>query len=283
MSVDIHDQRILIVDFGSQYTQLIARRVRESGVYCEIHPFDVAASFIREFSPRGVVLSGGPESVTQSRTPRIPDVVFELGVPILGICYGMQAMAAQLGGNVESSDVHEFGHADVTVVGTSELLSTVHVDEDGTMPVWMSHGDKVVELPAGFSVAAATPSAPIAAMEWPEKKYYGVQFHPEVTHTQQGLAILRHFTRELCGCEGLWTAANIEMMLLRRFDGLWVTDGLCSASPAVWTPVWSRHCCHGLLAIGLLVCSSTMAFFGKTNAKKSNLHLPQRTCYRSTW
>ena len=209
MSVDIHGQRLLIVDFGSQYTQLIARRIREAGVYCEIHPYDAPESFFREFAPRGIVLSGGPESVTGSTTPRIPDVVFELGVPILGICYGMQAMAAQLGGNVESSDVHEFGHADVTVVATSELLSTVHVGEDGAMPVWMSHGDKVVELPAGFSVAAATPSAPIAAMEWPAKKYYGLQFHPEVTHTQQGLAIVRHFTRELCGCEGLWTAANI--------------------------------------------------------------------------
>ena len=207
--VDIHDQRLLIVDFGSQYTQLIARRVRESGVYCEIHPFDVAASFVRGFAPQGVILSGGPESVTGSHTPRIPDVVFELGVPVLGICYGMQAMAVQLGGRVVASDVHEFGHADVTVVDDSELLSAVRVGEDGTMPVWMSHGDKVVELPAGFSVVAATPSAPIAAMEWPQKKYYGVQFHPEVTHTQQGDAIVRRFARDLCGCEGLWTAANI--------------------------------------------------------------------------
>lgn len=209
MAANIHDQRLLIVDFGSQYTQLIARRVRESGVYCEIHPFDAPAEFIREFSPRGVILSGGPETVTLEDTPRIPDAVFDLDVPVLGICYGMQAMAEQLGGKVQGSDVHEFGHAVVDVQATDSFLSVVNDGAGGELPVWMSHGDKVVTLPPQFNLVAATESAPIAAMEWPERRLYGVQFHPEVTHTRQGADILGHFARQICGCEGLWTAANI--------------------------------------------------------------------------
>ncbi len=209
MSQDIHDQRLLIVDFGSQYTQLIARRVREVGVYCEIWPYDVPASAIAEFSPRGVILSGGPESVTEGSTPRIPEAVFAAGVPVLGICYGMQAMAEQLGGRVEGSDVHEFGHAIVDVVADGELLGGINDGSAGELPVWMSHGDKVVELPEGFTLAASTGSAPIAAMECRERRLYGVQFHPEVTHTEQGDVILSRFAREICGCEGLWTAANI--------------------------------------------------------------------------
>jgi GMP synthase (glutamine-hydrolysing) len=206
---DIHDQRLLIIDFGAQYTQLIARRVREAGVYCEIHPFDVPEHFIREFAPRGVILSGGPESVTFADTPRIPPVVFELGVPILGICYGMQAMAAQLGGSVEASDVHEFGHAEIEIAETTELLGTVRDGAGGRLPVWMSHGDRVVTVPPGFEVTAGTPSAPVAAMEHREKRMYGVQFHPEVTHTQRGGEMLAHFALTLCRCDGLWTAANI--------------------------------------------------------------------------
>ncbi|MEE8079025.1 MAG: glutamine-hydrolyzing GMP synthase [Pseudomonadales bacterium] len=209
MSVDIHDQRLLIVDFGGQYTQLIARRVRESGVYCEIHPFDAVASVVREFAPRGVILGGGPESVAGSDTPRIPDVIFELDVPVLGICYGMQAMAEQLGGRVEPSTVQEFGHAVVKVAAGSELLGAVADGADRELQVWMSHGDKVVQLPDGFSLVAATDSAPIAAMECVAENYYGVQFHPEVTHTPMGAAILHRFAREICGCDGLWTAANI--------------------------------------------------------------------------
>ncbi|MDH3642501.1 MAG: glutamine-hydrolyzing GMP synthase, partial [Gammaproteobacteria bacterium] len=204
---DIHDQRLLILDFGAQYTQLIARRVREAGVYCEIHPFDVPESFIRDFAPRGVILSGGPESVTFADTPRIPEAVFELHVPVLGICYGMQAMAEQLGGVVEASAVHEFGHAVIDVQPHTMLMSTI--ENGGQLPVWMSHGDKVVTLPPGFRVTASTAAAPIAAMENLERRLYGVQFHPEVTHTEQGTAILGHFALGICGCEGLWTAANI--------------------------------------------------------------------------
>lgn len=209
MAVDIHDQRLLIVDFGSQYTQLIARRVRESGVYCEIHPFDAPESFLRDFNPRGIILSGGPETVTHEDTPRIPAALFELEVPMLGICYGMQAIAEQLGGRVQGSAVHEFGHAVVEVLATDGFLSVVNGGQGGELPVWMSHGDKVVELPPGFTLSAATGSAPIAAMENAERRLYGLQFHPEVTHTQQGMEILAHFARDICGCEGLWTAANI--------------------------------------------------------------------------
>ncbi|MBX3706502.1 MAG: glutamine-hydrolyzing GMP synthase [Pseudomonadales bacterium] len=206
---DLHGQRLLIVDFGSQYTQLIARRVREAGVYCEIHPFDAPAAFMREFAPRGVILSGGPESVTLADTPRIPPVVFELGVPVLGICYGMQAMAAQLGGAVTGSDKREFGHAVVELAAGSDLFATVNGGAGGALPVWMSHGDQVTALPAGFRVTAATDTAPIAAMEDPARRWYGVQFHPEVTHTEQGEALLMRFARDICGCAGLWTPANI--------------------------------------------------------------------------
>ncbi|MEZ5558319.1 MAG: glutamine-hydrolyzing GMP synthase [Pseudomonadales bacterium] len=206
---DIHDQRLLIVDFGSQYTQLIARRVREVGVYCEIHPFDVPDSFLETFAPRGVILSGGPESVTEGGSPRIPERIFELGVPVLGICYGMQAMAAQLGGAVSGSNLREFGHAVVEVSAATDLLTGAVGPEGGELPVWMSHGDKVTALPAGFVCTAGTGSAPIAAMEDPQRRMYGVQFHPEVTHTHRGTEIIRHFARDLCGCDGLWTAANI--------------------------------------------------------------------------
>ena len=206
---NIHDQKILIVDFGSQYTQLIARRVREAGVYCEIHPFDAPEPFIRDFAPRGVILSGGPETVTDEHTPRIPAVVFELGVPVLGVCYGMQALAAQLGGSVAGSSHREFGHAVVNVSPGSEFLGIVNDGAGGELPVWMSHGDKVMEPPPGFTVVARTSSAPIAAMEDAERRFYGVQFHPEVTHTRQGQEIIHHFARVLCGCDGLWTAANI--------------------------------------------------------------------------
>jgi GMP synthase (glutamine-hydrolysing) len=204
---DIHSQRLLIIDFGAQYTQLIARRVREAGVYCEIHPFDVSDEFIREFNPKGVILSGGPESVTFADTPRIPASVFELAVPVLGICYGMQAMAEQLGGRVAASAVHEFGHAVIEIAANTELLTAVA--EAGELPVWMSHGDKVVELPPGFVITARTESAPIAAMECPERRWYGVQVHPEVTHTQNGGEILGRFALDICDCDGLWTAANI--------------------------------------------------------------------------
>lgn len=209
---DIHDENIVVLDFGSQYTQLIARRVRELGVFCEILPFDVELSVIAERGPRGVVLSGGPESVTAAETPRAPDGVFDLGVPVLGICYGMQTMAGQLGGTVEGSDEREFGHARVDVTEDCSILdglSDAREDAAPALDVWMSHGDRVAALPSGFRVVGTSANAPIAAMADEHRHFYGVQFHPEVTHTRQGQAILRRFVREICHCEGLWTAANI--------------------------------------------------------------------------
>ncbi len=214
MKTDIHAAKILILDFGSQYTQLIARRIREIGVYSEIRAFDMSESDIREFAPSGIILSGGPESTTDGQAPRAPAVVFEMGVPVLGICYGMQTMAAQLGGAVESSEQREFGYARVKVRGASALFRDIsdHVNpEDGAalLDVWMSHGDKVVKVPTGFAVLASTDSCPIAAMCDADRHFYGIQFHPEVTHTLQGQRIFAHFVLDICGCEALWTAAHI--------------------------------------------------------------------------
>ncbi|WP_193161096.1 glutamine-hydrolyzing GMP synthase [Microbulbifer hainanensis] len=213
MSQDIHASRILILDFGSQYTQLIARRVRELGVFSEIRAFDMSDEEIREYNPQGIILAGGPESVPEKGSPRAPKVVFELGVPVLGICYGMQTMAHQLGGGVQGSNIREFGYARVKVEGESALLHDIkdHVDSDGSalLDVWMSHGDKVVKMPEGFDLMASTDSCPIAGMYNAEKNFYGVQFHPEVTHTLQGMRIYEHFVINLCGCEKLWTPANI--------------------------------------------------------------------------
>jgi GMP synthase (glutamine-hydrolysing) len=210
---DIHAHRILILDFGSQYTQLIARRVREAGVYCELWPYDLADDAIREFNPRGIILSGGPESVTEATTPRASQLVFELGVPVLGICYGMQTMAAQLGGKVEASSHREFGYAQLEVHGHSRLLTDIedHTTDKGValLDVWMSHGDKVTELPAGFNRIACTGNAPLAGMANDELGFYGLQFHPEVTHTRQGDRIVNRFVLDICGCEPLWTAGNI--------------------------------------------------------------------------
>ncbi len=220
MTQDIHAQRILILDFGSQYTQLIARRVREIGVFSEIRAFDMSEEEIRDFDPRGIILAGGPESVTAGLSPRAPECVFQLGIPVLGICYGMQTMAEQLGGSVQGSDVHEFGYAQVKVEGNSALFKDIkdHVDHDGSalLDVWMSHGDKVKTLPENFSVMASTDSCPIAGMYCEEKDFYGVQFHPEVTHTLQGKRIFEHFVLETCGCEALWTPANIVEDALRK-------------------------------------------------------------------
>ncbi|HYQ94488.1 MAG TPA: glutamine-hydrolyzing GMP synthase [Burkholderiales bacterium] len=203
----MHD-KILILDFGAQYSQLIARRVREAQVYCELHPFDVGEEFIRRLSPRGIILSGGPASVYENATPKAPDAVFKLGVPVLGICYGMQAMAAQLGGQVENSRVREFGYAEVRARGHSRLLEgiqdRVNGETHGLLDVWMSHGDKVTALPPGFKVIASNEATPIAAMADEARKFYGVQFHPEVTHTRQGGAILGRFVHEICGCRSDW-------------------------------------------------------------------------------
>ncbi|WP_417579617.1 glutamine-hydrolyzing GMP synthase [Nitrincola sp.] len=214
MSKDIHAQRILILDFGSQYTQLIARRVREIGVYSEIHPWDMTPEAIRDFAPKGIILAGGPESVTELDSPRAPAEVFEMGIPLLGICYGMQTMAEQLGGKVSCSEKREFGYARVKLADSpSRLLEGIedHIGNNGalSLDVWMSHGDKVTEIPEGFHVIASTESAPIAAMCDPQRDFYAVQFHPEVTHTKQGMRILERFVREISGAEALWTAQNI--------------------------------------------------------------------------
>ncbi len=203
----MHD-RILILDFGAQYSQLIARRVREARVYCELHPHHVTDDFVRSFNPRGIILSGGPASVYEHETPRAPQAVWDLSVPVLGICYGMQTMAAQLGGRVEGSPVREFGYAEVRARGHSRLLEgiqdRVNGERHGLLDVWMSHGDKVIELPPGFKLIASSESCPVAGMADESRALYGVQFHPEVTHTKQGGAILQRFVHEICGCRPDW-------------------------------------------------------------------------------
>ncbi|MCP3428558.1 glutamine-hydrolyzing GMP synthase [Opacimonas viscosa] len=209
MTANIHSQKILILDFGSQYTQLIARRVREIGVYCELWAWDVTEEQIKGFAPDGIILSGGPESVTEAGSPRAPEYVFNAGVPVLGICYGMQTMAAQLGGAVQGSDVREFGYAQVESVAANALFAKIedHIAPSGNalLDVWMSHGDKVSAIPEGFTKVAQTDSCPFAAMANEDKKFYGVQFHPEVTHTRQGERLLANFVLNICGLEKLWT------------------------------------------------------------------------------
>lgn len=204
---DIHADRLLILDFGSQYTQLIARRIREQGVYSEILPCDVDPARITAFSPKGVILSGGPESTTVVDGWKIPTEVYALGVPLLGICYGMQALAQELGGLVESSELREFGHADLTIENDQSLFSGL--SETGVLSVWMSHGDRVTRVPPGFEVIGSSAHAPIAAMADTARHYYGVQFHPEVTHSEQGSAMLSYFAHHVCGCGRSWTPANI--------------------------------------------------------------------------
>jgi GMP synthase (glutamine-hydrolysing) len=201
-------EKILILDFGSQVTQLIARRVREAGVYCEIHPADASEVFVRDFAPRGIILSGSHMSAYEESTDRAPAIVFSLGVPVLGICYGMQTMAQQLGGRVEGGHHREFGYAEVRARGHTKLLGGIedlrNEEGHGLLKVWMSHGDRVVEMPPGFKLMASTDGCPIAGMADEARRFYGVQFHPEVTHTLQGQAILTRFVREICGCRGDW-------------------------------------------------------------------------------
>ncbi len=210
---DPHSQKILILDFGAQYVQLIARRVREAGVYCEIYPYDATEEEIRRFAPRGIILSGGPESVTADETPRAPPAAFDMKVPVLGICYGQQTMAAQLGGKVESSNKREFGYARVRMHGHSQLFKGIRDETEPSgaeyLHVWMSHGDRVTQLPPGFRVIAASEHAPFAGIADESRRFYGVQFHPEVTHTTQGRAILQRFVQDICGCRPLWTPGNI--------------------------------------------------------------------------
>ncbi len=210
---DIHSERILILDFGSQYTQLIARRVREAGVYSEIHPFDMDEQALVAFHPNAIILSGGPESVTASNQIKAPTIIFTMGCPLLGICYGMQTMAAQLGGAVSHASAREFGYAQIRARGHSKLLNGIQDESStnghGLLNVWMSHGDQVETLPDGFKVIASTDNTPIAGIADESRGFYGLQFHPEVTHTSQGQAILQHFLHEIVGCHGLWTSANI--------------------------------------------------------------------------
>ncbi len=212
---DIHSDRILILDFGSQYTQLIARRVREAGVYCEIHLPSLSDQTLADFRASGIILSGGPESVTMEEADKLaaPELVFHLGIPVLGICYGMQTMAAQLGGKVASSSHREFGFAQVRARNHSSLLKEIedHVTDEGygLLDVWMSHGDRVEQLPEGFVCIASTDNAPLAGMADEQRDFYGLQFHPEVTHTKQGQRIIERFVHDICGCAADWTAGNI--------------------------------------------------------------------------
>ncbi|XBS68780.1 glutamine-hydrolyzing GMP synthase [Acerihabitans sp. KWT182] len=226
MTDNIHKHRILILDFGSQYTQLIARRVRELGVYCELWAWDVTEAQIRAFAPSGIILSGGPESTTEHNSPVAPEYVFQAGVPVLGVCYGMQTMAMQLGGRVEGSSQREFGYAQVEVINDSALVrdikDSLSVNGQPLLDVWMSHGDKVTGIPASFVTVASTESCRFAIMADEEKRFYGVQFHPEVTHTRQGHRILERFVKDICGCEALWTPDKIiedAVQRLRRQIG----------------------------------------------------------------
>jgi GMP synthase (glutamine-hydrolysing) len=213
-------EKILILDFGAQYTQLIARRVRELRVYCEIHPGDVSDAFVRDYAPKGVILSGSHMSAYDNLTVSAPATVFRLGVPVLGICYGMQTMAQQLGGKVEAGKVREYGYAEVRARGHTRLLDGIEdvrtAEGHGLLKVWMSHGDKVVQMPPGFTLMASTEACPIAAMADEERRFYGVQFHPEVTHTLQGKAILQRFVYDVCGCAGDWNMPDYVSEAITR-------------------------------------------------------------------
>ncbi len=209
------EDRILILDFGSQVTQLIGRRVRESGVYCEIWPYSATEDRIRGFAPRGIILSGGPASVTEAGSPRAPEVVFTLGLPVLGICYGQQTMCAQLGGAVEPGAEREFGRAHVDVQQSCDLFENVwHMG--AREQVWMSHGDRVTALPPGFRPVAASEGAPFAVIADDTRHFYGVQFHPEVVHTPHGAQLLRNFTHHVAGCRGDWTMAGFRAAEIAR-------------------------------------------------------------------
>lgn len=212
---NITQDRILILDFGSQYSQLIARRVREAGVYSEMYAFDMSDEDIRAFNPKGIILSGGPESVHQEGSPRAPKTVFELGVPVLGVCYGFQTMAEQLGGKVEAGDVHEFGYAKIDIVQNDKLLNDI-ADDNNQSQVWMSHGDKVSRLPEGFATTSSTPSCPYASASDEARGFYGVQFHPEVTHTEKGVELISNFVHGICDCGNAWNSENIIEMRIAQ-------------------------------------------------------------------
>jgi GMP synthase (glutamine-hydrolysing) len=217
---DIHQNKILILDFGSQYTQLIARRVREIGVYCELVPYDVNPHFIENFNPNGIILSGGPDTVSQIDSARAPNIIFDLNIPILGICYGMQTMAVQLGGDARSAEKAEFGSAQIRARNHSKLLidinDEINSEGHGILEVWMSHGIEVTKLPKDFELIASTDNCPIAGFANNKKNYFGLQFHPEVTHTKQGIHILERFIITICQCEKNWTTENIINNLLEK-------------------------------------------------------------------
>jgi GMP synthase (glutamine-hydrolysing) len=220
---DIHSEKILILDFGSQYTQLIARRVRECHVYSELHPFDMGLDEIKAFKPQGIILSGGPKSVYEEGAPEIAEELFELGIPVLGICYGMQLMSCHFGGRVVASGKREYGYAELFAQGQpGPLFDDFFVD--GKISVWMSHGDHVETLPEGFEVVAATANAPVCAIQNVERKLYGVQFHPEVNHTQNGEKLLDTFVRKICGCHGRWTPEQIVADAVERIKQQVGTD-----------------------------------------------------------
>jgi len=223
MNTDIHSQKILILDFGSQYTQLIARRVREAHVYCELHPFDMELAAIRAFAPSGIILSGGPCSVYDDGAPSVAEELFELGVPVLGICYGMQLMSRHFGGEVVPAGKREFGHAELLSAGQpGPLFDGFFVD--GSSPVWMSHGDHVSRVPAGFEVVAGTANAPVCAIQNVSRNLYGVQFHPEVNHTPRGEQFIDTFVRGVCGCGGQWTPGQIIEDSIERIRSQVGTD-----------------------------------------------------------
>ena len=206
--MNIHSEKILILDFGSQYTQLIARRVREAHVYCELHPFDMDLEAIREYNPQGIILSGGPKSVYDAEAPAVEEALFDLGIPVLGICYGMQLLARHFGGKVVPAGKREYGHADLMSKSTpGPLFDGFFID--GKSPVWMSHGDHVEKIPDGFEVVSQTDNAPVAAIQNVERNLYGVQFHPEVNHTPRGEIIVDTFVRKICRCKGQWTPGKI--------------------------------------------------------------------------
>jgi len=217
---NIHKHKILILDFGSQYSQLIARRAREIGVFCELVPYDIDIHFIKKFNPSGIILSGGPDTVSEENSARAPKIIFDLKVPILGICYGMQTLAVQLGGNAKSAYKSEFGFAQIRTRNHSQLLDKIfdeiNSDGQGLLSVWMSHGIEVTKLPPGFKLIASTNNCPIAGFAHQEKNYYGLQFHPEVTHTKQGIKILERFIKDICNCELIWTTENIIDDLIHK-------------------------------------------------------------------
>jgi GMP synthase (glutamine-hydrolysing) len=264
----VHHQRILILDFGAQYTQLIARRVREAKVYCEIHPHDADDDFVRRFRPEGIILSGSHMAAYEEGTGKAPRAVFEQGVPVLGICYGMQTMAQQLGGRVEPGSVREFGYAEVRARGHTRLLEGIEdfrtPQGHGMLKVWMSHGDKVAELPPGFKLMASTEACPIAGMADEERRFYGVQFHPEVTHTRQGTRLLHRFVRDICGCRGDWNmpdyvaeaVARIRQQVGREEVILGLSGGVDSsvAAALIHRAIGDQLTCvfvdHGLLRLG---------------------------------